>query len=360
MAADSSLVDQLYEAALIPELWPDALGEMGALSGSALASLWLFGDNIVPSGIAPGVPPDIKAQFLGGLWRESPAVQWILDRKPASFTDVNGALPPEAVARDPTWAPMDSLGFGDSLGIAFPAPSGEVNIFMLARMKDRGRYSKSEVASLDAFRPHLARATLVASRLSLKRARAMVETLEWLGLAAAVISHAGRVIASNALLEHLPSVLLPTAFGGIAIADHVKNEQFRSALSRIGGGEQGPALSIPVPAGDDHSPLIIHLLPVRGQALDIFTGGHALMVVSTISRKVVPEPELLYGLFDLSPAEARLVGALLTGATLAEIAARTGRAVPTLRNQMRSVLAKTGVRRQAELTQLLAALPRAR
>lgn len=356
MAAEVSLVDQFYEAALIPELWPDALGELGSTSGSALASLWLFGDDIAPSGIAPGVPPEVRTQFLGGLWRESPAVQWILDRKPASFTDVNGALPPDAVACDPTWAPMDALGFGDSRGVAFPAPSGEVSIFMLARMKARGRYSTREVAALNALRPHLARATLVAARLGLERAQAMVETLERLGLAAAVISHAGRVIATNALLEGFPSILLPTAFGGIAIADRVKNEQFRAALSRIGGGEQGPAHSIPVAAGDDHSPLIVHLVPVRGQALDIFTGGHVLMVVSTISRRAMPAPEMLYGLFDLSPAEARLVGDLLSGATLTEIAARTGRAMPTLRNQMRAVLAKTGVRRQAELTQLLAGL----
>lgn len=356
MAAENSLVDQLYEAALIPELWPDALGELGILSGSALASLWLFGEDVVPSGIAPGVPPEVKARFLGGLWRESPAVQWILDRKPANFTDVNGALSPDDVARDPTWAPMDALGFGDSLGIAFPAPSGEVNIFMLARMKDRGGYSKSEIAALDALRPHLARATLVASRLSLKRARATVETLERLGLAAAVISRTGRVIATNALLEGLPALLLPTAFGGIALADHVKNERFRAALSFASGREHGLTYSIPMAGCEDHPPLIIHLVPVRGQALDIFGGGHVLMVVSTIVRKATPQPELLYGLFDLSPAEARLVGDLLGGATLTEIAARTGRAIPTLRNQMRAVLAKTGVRRQAELTQLLAAL----
>jgi DNA-binding CsgD family transcriptional regulator len=46
----------------------------------------------------------------------------------------------------------------------------------------------------------------------------------------------------------------------------------------------------------------------------------------------------------------------VNGRTLPEIAVRTGRSHHTLRAQLRSVLAKTGVHRQAELLQLLAAL----
>lgn len=80
------------------------------------------------------------------------------------------------------------------------------------------------------------------------------------------------------------------------------------------------------------------------------------MVVSQVTRKAIPQPELLYGLFDLTPAEARLTRELLDGGALPEIAARVGLSHHTLRIQLRSIMAKTGTRRQAELTQLLAAL----
>lgn len=90
--------------------------------------------------------------------------------------------------------------------------------------------------------------------------------------------------------------------------------------------------------------------------LDIFGGGHVLMVAVTVARRDAPRPELLDGLFDLTAAETRLAGGLLTGGTLPEIAARTGRSHHTLRAQLRSVLGKTGVHRQTELVQLLSAL----
>lgn len=186
-------------------------------------------------------------------------------------------------------------------------------------------------------------------------ARATVGILEGLGLAAAVIDRRGRVIASNGLLDK-QDVVVPTAFGGVALSNRVKNASFAQALSRTGDGTHGPCLSIPLTATDTDPALIVHLLPLRGLANDLFSGGHVLMVVSPVVRKAVPQPELLYGLFDLTPAEARLTLSLLEGGALPEIAVRTGVSHHTLRTQLRSVMAKTGTRRQAELTQLLASL----
>jgi len=65
---------------------------------------------------------------------------------------------------------------------------------------------------------------------------------------------------------------------------------------------------------------------------------------------------MLHGLFDLTEAEARLVGELAVGGALPEIADRIGLSHHTLRAQLRAILAKTGVHRQAELLQLLANL----
>jgi DNA-binding CsgD family transcriptional regulator len=103
--------------------------------------------------------------------------------------------------------------------------------------------------------------------------------------------------------------------------------------------------------------MIIHLLPVRGTVHDIFAGGQTLMVVSRLEHKAAPLPELLHGLFDLSPAEARLVGELATGLTLRDIIAVRNISMATLRTQVRAVLAKTGVRRLADLARLLAQIP---
>lgn len=62
------------------------------------------------------------------------------------------------------------------------------------------------------------------------------------------------------------------------------------------------------------------------------------------------------GLFGLTPAETRVLGALLAGRSPAEIAEAGGAALPTVRTQMSAIFAKTGTRSQTELMLLLRAM----
>jgi len=61
-------------------------------------------------------------------------------------------------------------------------------------------------------------------------------------------------------------------------------------------------------------------------------------------------------LFDLSPAESRLVAELASGTTLAAAASRCNIQLSTARAYLEQVFRKTGCHRQAELVGLLAGL----
>jgi DNA-binding CsgD family transcriptional regulator len=67
--------------------------------------------------------------------------------------------------------------------------------------------------------------------------------------------------------------------------------------------------------------------------------------------------DLVRKLFKLSPAEAQLAVSLCAGRTLEEIAAERGRALSTVRSQVRSLFDKTGTNRQTDLVSLLLASP---
>lgn len=58
---------------------------------------------------------------------------------------------------------------------------------------------------------------------------------------------------------------------------------------------------------------------------------------------------VLFDQFGLTPAEAAVSAALCEGASLRAIAEARGAAITTVRNQVKSVMAKAGVRRQSEL-----------
>jgi DNA-binding CsgD family transcriptional regulator len=78
----------------------------------------------------------------------------------------------------------------------------------------------------------------------------------------------------------------------------------------------------------------------------------ALVVVVDPVRHAPSETDLTQ-FFALSPAEARLAVAMMTGKRLSTIAADRGLQITTVRTQLGSILRKVGVRRQSDLLRIL-------
>lgn len=71
-----------------------------------------------------------------------------------------------------------------------------------------------------------------------------------------------------------------------------------------------------------------------------------------------PDRVVIQGLFDLTAAEARVASRVAEGLALDQIPERRGVALATMRSQVKSIFAKTGVGRQSQLAALLAAQTR--
>src|SRR5712671_4505153 len=96
---------------------------------------------------------------------------------------------------------------------------------------------------------------------------------------------------------------------------------------------------------------VLSVAPLRiGLAVD---NQRFAMVVIVDPAGHYPSEKDLAEFFGLSPAEARLAAALLTGKTLARIAADSGIRITTVRTQLGSVLRKVGAERQSDLIRIL-------
>jgi DNA-binding CsgD family transcriptional regulator len=102
---------------------------------------------------------------------------------------------------------------------------------------------------------------------------------------------------------------------------------------------------------DGLPPYVLTVAPLRTD-MAVDHRRYTLIVVVDPERHC-PSDKDLAEFFGLSPAEARLAAALLTGKTLSEIAASTGTRITTLRTQLGSILRKVGVRRQFDLVRIL-------
>lgn len=84
----------------------------------------------------------------------------------------------------------------------------------------------------------------------------------------------------------------------------------------------------------------------------------ALLLIADRAAELQVGTDMLQQIFGLTPAEARLAQALTQGTSLQGYAAAAGVTEGTVRIELKSVFAKTGTPRQAELVALLARLAR--
>jgi DNA-binding CsgD family transcriptional regulator len=251
-------------------------------------------------------------------------------------------------------------GLGWATGTMVESPSGDSIVFSFERAYEKGPVPLSTVKQFDLLRPHLVRAALLSSRLGHERAVATAHALQSIGLPGAVLFRGGRLLAANDLFEQLMPSLFQDRRERLVLTDAAADALLAVALREdLFAGARTVVSSIPVAATERHAPLILHLLPVCGAAHDLFTRATSLLVVTPVDRAIVPNAHVLQGLFDLTPAEARVARGIGEAQSIDTVALSLGVSSETVRTQLKAVLSKTGLSRQQELISLLAgkALP---
>jgi DNA-binding CsgD family transcriptional regulator len=348
-----TLIDKIYEAAFVPQLWPQVLDDLSAMSGSIGGAVLTAGGRHAPRWAASDVvAPALLAFATGDAWKHNKRPERWLSAEHAGFLRDVDLFTADELGGDPMSHELKTQGLGWQLGTVIPLTTGEVIVFSLERRFEDGAHDISMRDAVDPFRPHLARAGLLAARLGLEHARTTVATLEAIGLPAAVTSHTGRVLVTNRLLDR-GQILLPAAGGQLALQEMSANIMLRQAICAT-AADLSISRSIPIAAAPDRPAAVIHVLPLSGAAHDIFSGAAVMVIITSIGMRTnTPDLHLLRGLFDLSPAEAKLAAALSSGLTLKQAADDAGVRISTARSYMESVFRKTGTHQQSQLVALL-------
>ena len=98
------------------------------------------------------------------------------------------------------------------------------------------------------------------------------------------------------------------------------------------------------------------LLPLRDAARDVFARGLAVMIVTSFASPEAPPPAaLLHGLFDLTPAEARIAAQIGTGSRHAN-SQKNSASLRKARITIKRVVSNTGALRLFERVAMLTTL----
>ena len=358
MRDSSALVDleaAIYEAAVIPELWPAALTELNSLSDTGGTAMVCINERGVHMTTTPSMD-EIGRRFV--------AEDWLSRNSRAGAAFAKGIVGvPRFVAGEELQSEEEHLadpminqlfrpyGFGRVAGFITQLPHGDTIIMNVEQYWERGPVRSRHLEVLDHFYPHLARSALMAGRADFRRVQTAVQTLSALGIPAVAVSPTSKVVLANDQFETSTHVWDTRGGEKLALHDRIADRMLSATLESLSAADS--PRSVPV-RGQEGGRVtgVLQVIPIRRTAHDVFGSSSAIVVLSE-PRADGREATLVQSLFDLTATELAVATDIAAGLTVAQIAEKAGRSVHTVRNQLASILQKTGCGRQSELVILM-------
>lgn len=351
---DLDVVDGLYEAAVLPELWPEAIDRCGRQVGGIGAVMLMTHNGRIRGFASPALRPQFERWAATGGMDSNPRLERALALTDLPVVRDQDLFTPEEIENLPYFKAIRAFGVGWAAALKIPMPDASFAALSLEKPGTEEPFGEDAVQWLHRLRPHVSRAAVTSTRLALERLDATLQAFSALGIRAATVGPTGRMIDANAAFAPFLGRLFLDRRDRITLLDRKADALLAQALARLRRDLWSTAVgSIPVKATDEQPPLVLHVVPMRRNAHDIFTGAGALLVVSVVGENRTPASPLLQALFDLTPAEARVVRLLCEGRTITAIGLELGSTEQTVRAHLKAAFRKCGVHRQAELVSLL-------
>ena len=191
------------------------------------------------------------------------------------------------------------------------------------------------------------------------RFRAVLSTFSQLSIGVVALSRSGEVLLINDEAERIIGVVPGIDLEPGRLNLHGRfGEELHEALeavhrSPIGDDRRGGA-AIRLPACDDHGAIVAEVSPGGSGIGSGKDQDMAILTLMDVSRRVAAAAARFAERYRLSTAERDITALLLEGRDVEKIAEVRGRSTTTVRNQVRSLLSKAGIRRQVDLFRLAA------
>ncbi len=346
-------LEMCYDAIASPQLWTGALDHLAHSMGAHAC-------QVLPHVISQrpfGVVRSTGAWRIDELWRRN--LEWATDvyvTRGAPYVDrgYRAVLQSQLFTDDEirhSRFHQEITGPAGCLHWACGIFHVEDRIWCLPFFRGNEPFAPDVLESIAEVAGRMARIIGLAEKISRAGAENEVLTLDRAGCAAMLIDMYGRVARINRRAEDLFCNEFGIRNGRLWTAANASLARLDRFMAEI---EHAKSAAGPLPApmiiARRGTPwLLIEAMPVTTASNDIFEGCRAVLVVSDLSRPSITDAALLSLVFGLTSAEARLAAAICEGHNLNAAAATFGVSRQTVRSQLKTVFAKTGSRRQAEL-----------
>jgi DNA-binding CsgD family transcriptional regulator len=357
-------LDGLYEAALTPESWPNALHSFALATGSTGCR------------IRPSRPETRNVRFpastgLGAFLEDFNAEGWH-QADPRSIRGVpliesgrsvlveHDIASDEERKRSPFYQTfLKRHGLPWWAGVAFTI-DGRGWCLSILRNATQGPFTPADAHHLGGVAVRLRNALALAQRVELEQARGSVDALELVGRAALVLDAYKRCVAMNALAEEATRTDLAMTGGRLYASHPASDTRLQDLIGRAASGVNLGATTLePIfVARREGRPYMVEAFPATKPMRDVFRSIAALIVITDLNARPRPKDSLVREALGLTGAEARLASKLAAGEELRRASDALGISYNTARSYLRSIFDKAQVSRQSELTAILARIAR--
>ncbi|WP_153637433.1 helix-turn-helix transcriptional regulator [Marinobacter salsuginis] len=354
------MLDNLYERATAPDQWPEFLAKLMALFRGETAAIRLSDlDNpVIHQSYTTGFRQEINRIY------EAEGVERDPFRDALAALPVGKALESTAVIEDRAFersfhyqSVFRPNGNFYAMGTQFERQNGQAMHIGIHRPKRKGPYSNDELKLLELFSPHLRRVVKLSRMMAdLNDALSVARhALDRLPFGVWYMDSELRVQWLNASAEEAfatNSFGLRVQYNRLRMLAAGASTTLRAKVRRL---TEHRSLTETVKLGQTGACLLMVPTCAAGTSLHIIRSPapKILCFLLDTTRPAELDENRLITMYHLTPAEYRLANLLVTGLDVSEASAVLEISPHTGRTQLKSIMRKTGVRRQASLQRLL-------
>jgi DNA-binding CsgD family transcriptional regulator len=362
----SALIADIYDAALSPSLWQDALRGSAAFVGGMGASVY-FKDAGNSTGYPMhvfGIEPHYQHLYFDRYARLDPTLIGFFFAEieaPMAVADVMSYDEFLETRFYREW--VQPQGMADSVNAVLDRSATSAACFVVFRHERDGIVDDNARRRMRLIVPHVRRAALVGGVIDAGKVEAETFSAILDGLSSGMFlvdADAGMVhanVAGHAMLE--AGGPFRVVDGRLVAADPRTDATLRTMFATAAEGDaavgvKGIAVQLMARTGERY---VAHVLPLtsgerRRAGMDY--AAVAAVFVRKAALDVPSVPQVIAKSYRLTPTELRVLLALVEVGGVSEVVATLGIARTTVKMHLRRLFEKTGTGRQADLVKLVA------
>lgn len=363
MKVFSNLVERIYDAALSPGLWPEALDGIRLYLGAQVGILSSFDAYYADTWgwqQAVGFDPYFLQLYKEKYMLMNPWMDLVASLGSGETTYVSAHASYKAITQSAfylEWLKPQRLL--DAAILMIDRTLTAVSIVVVSRAEDQGFFDPKSLERLSVIYPHVRRAAAIGRIIGVAEARAKTLAAAFDGLAAGLflLDDAGRVVFANRAGVDMLAARAPvdSARGRLEFANG--RGAMRPLLEAVRGTEdravRGASHSLPDVGGKRYMAHAIGLESARRDALAAEQRATALVLVKEANPATDAAVEEAARRYRLTPREARVLRMVVDAGGIPLAADALNLSPTTVRTHIARIYDKTGARSQGALIKLL-------